>query len=70
MLVVDELAAEFEVEFVEHFDAVFDLFLLDLEIFFGIKTFFHFTSLLFDLLYHFLKNNNMTRQCGYGIITV
>ncbi len=41
MLVVDEFAAEFEVEFVEHFDALFDFAFLDFQIFGCIKTFFH-----------------------------
>ena len=41
VLIVDELATEFEVEFVEHFDAAFDLSLLNFEILIGIKTFFH-----------------------------
>ena len=29
MLVIDKLTAEFEVKFVEHFDAFLDFFLLD-----------------------------------------
>ena len=52
VLVVDEFATEFEVEFVEHFDAFFDFFLLNFEIFVCIKTFFH-VDLLYDNNYNY-----------------
>lgn len=50
MLVVDEFATEFEVEFVEHFDALFDFAFLDFQIFGCIKTFFHLYLLIIALL--------------------
>ena len=54
MLIIDEFATEFEIELVEHFDAFFDFFLLNFEILCCIKTFFHETSLIILLLYHFV----------------
>lgn len=50
VLIVDELATEFEVELVKHFDAFLDFLFLDFEILFGIKTFFHGTSLVITII--------------------
>ena len=60
VLVVDEFAAEFEVEFVEHFDAASDFLLLDFEIFVGIKTFFHKPPLNYRLIIA-----NVEKECKW-----
>ena len=44
VLVVDEFATEFEVEFVEHFNTLGDFLFLDFEILGSIETFFHKAS--------------------------
>jgi hypothetical protein len=41
VLIVDEFTTEFEIEFIKHGDALFDFFLLDFQIFIGIKALFH-----------------------------
>lgn len=41
VVVVDEFAAEFKVEFIKNFDALFDFGALESEVFFRVETVFH-----------------------------